>query len=148
MATEALESLILDALLVRAQAIAGGPTYNTNPAVKAIGLPIQAIPEGPGEAIYLQHVRTALQRRPTGPSHDYDATFVAWCIGDTDREVLNIKDDLLRAVMAGEAALRTAGATHGFVEGDCFIPDPETLVRIGKAVRIQEFTASYQLTHS
>lgn len=142
MATEAKENLILDALLVRAQAVVGGATYNTNPAVKQVGIPHDSS-AGSGQAIYLQHVDTDLLRLPSGPSHEYQAVFHAWCCGDTDREALNVKDDLLRAVRAGEAAL-TAIATHGFRDGRCFIPDPATLEKVGKAVRVQEFIAAYQ----
>lgn len=145
MATEAKENLILDVLLTAAQAVIGGATYNTNPAVKRIGLALDAIPQGGSEGIYLQHVRTSLLRLPSGPSHDYEAVFHAWCVGDTDREALNVKDDLLRAVRLAEVALH-AVASSGFRDGDCVIPDPDTVAKIGKAVRVQEFVGAFQLT--
>ena len=147
MATEAKENLILDALLTAAQLVVGGATYNTNPAVKAIGLPRDATAIGGGEAIYLQHVRTDLQRLPSGPTHDYEAVFHAWCVGDTDREALNVKDDLLRAVRLSEGALQaTALASAGFRDSVCVIPDPDTVAKIGKAIRIQEFIGAYPLS--
>lgn len=149
MATEAIENRILDKLLEAAQLVVGGATYNTNPAIKQLGVSLDALPQGGSEGIYIQHVRTVLKRRPTGPSHDFEAVFHAWCVGDSDREVLNVKDDLLRAVWSKESELMGTGlARHGFIEGECFIPDPETLAKIGKAVRVQEFFGQYQLTHA
>lgn len=147
MATEARENLLLDLLLVRAQAVNGGPTYNTNPAIKDIGLPRDAR-FGPGEAIYLEHVRTLdLVNDGTTASHRKRATFHAWCIGDTDREALNVKDDFERAILLAERAFDTL-APYGARIVDCLKPDPATIEKIGKSIRIIEFEADFELTHS
>lgn len=147
MPSEAKENIILDALLAAANLIVGAPTYNTNPTVKAIGVPDDVLPQGNGEQIYLQHTSTDLLRDPTGPSWDYTARFHAWIVGDTDREVLNVVDDMRRAARASYSAITAAGkATHGFSIGSTFIPDADTVKRIGKSVRILEFVGQFQNT--
>jgi len=146
-ATEAPENLLLDVLLTRMQAITGGPTYNTNPGVKAIGLPADAITPGSGQAIYVQHVSTqALPNQGSLSSHRMRAMYHAWCLADTDRAALNVKDDALRAVRTSEGSF-SALAPYGMREGDCFTPNPEATVR-GKSVRVQEFFADYEQTHT
>lgn len=143
MATEAQENLILDALLVRCQAIAGGPTYNTNPGAKAIGIPADAAGVASGEAIYVQHARTEFLEGKSGPSRDYQATFHIWCIGDTDREVLNMTKDVRDAIHADHAAI-TAVAKLGWVDAATILPGPEAIREIGRSVRIVEFLATFQ----
>lgn len=146
----ALENQILDALLARANLIVGAPTYNTNPAVKQIGIPRKALPVVAGEAIYLVcSRRMALRNEGSASSHVFKSFFQAWCVADTERAAWNVSDDMMRAVRTagGEDALFVL-AKHGFYEGDCVPPDPETLALIGKPVLVQEFSGQYELLHT
>lgn len=145
MATEAMENRMLDKLLLRAQAVAGGPTYNTNPAVKQVGLPKDALPEGGGEGIYLIWAATEQVERYAGPVHAYVAEFQAWCVGDTTREALNVADDFRVAIEGDEdlGGLAKEGVWLGMA-----VPDPEQARRIGKPLVIRTVRATYETSHS
>lgn len=144
MATEAMENRMLDRLLTVAQTINGGPTFNTNPAIKQVDLPKDALAQGGGEAIFLLWFATEQLPSLAGRVHQYSAEFQAWCVGDTNREALNVADDFRIAIESDEQldGLAKEGVWLGMA-----IPDPEQARRIGKPLVIRTVRATYETTH-
>ena len=145
MATEALENLVLDVLLTRAQAVTGGATYNTNPAVKAADLPLDALPQGPGQAIYVTWARTEAFEAGGGPHHRYSAFFHLFCVADTKRQALNVADDMRLSVHLGEGAIG-AIAKYGIYDS-VLSPTQEIQQRIGRPTVVVQVRADFELSH-
>ena len=112
--------LVLDAIKARLDLIVGGSNWNTNPA-KAIGAPRDALPEGAGERLYLEHVASETIATEAGTKHVERATYNVWCVSaDTTnglRLALRLCRDVQKAIRGGFSAIEVAGANAGVTLG-------------------------------
>jgi hypothetical protein len=155
MPNEALENLMLDAIGLELATIGQPPTSNwlttTPPAIK-VGVPGDKI-RGPNlMTLYLQHVASGLGSDSVGVNqHRLDATFNIWCCSshaaDGQRRALNLKEDVLRALLAAERTFY-ALFRYGLEVGPFTFSGDEMFTRAGITAGLQEIRIGADLQHA
>lgn len=137
---------VLDAIKSRLDLIAGPPDYNTSPAVVAVGVPRDAVPEGPGAWVYVVHGDSDTIFDAVGTHHMERATYVVWCgCGDSidgTRKAMRLVRDAQKALWSGFDALAAAGANAGVALGR-YARDEEAENRTGATVYALTLTADW-----
>ena len=136
--------VVLDAIKARLDLITGA-NYNTAPS-KAIGAPRDAMPEGAGEAVYLEHEACDMLLDDAGGPDKERATYHVWCVSrdsiDGQRKALRLARDVQKAIRSGFAALEAAGANAGAALGR-YMRDERAEQAIGATVYSFTLTADW-----
>jgi len=115
-----MAEVILDSIKGRLDLIVGAPDYNMSPTVQ-LGIPRDAMTEGVGEALYLEHESCELIHDAAGRDEVERATYHIWCVSrDTlsgRRFALRLARDAQKAIRSGFATLEAAGANAGVALG-------------------------------
>jgi hypothetical protein len=143
----AVEVQVLDAILSACAGI-GTPaaSWLTTPNAIVEGVPNDKMGALTNPRLFLQHVASTPASGSAGTTyHRWTLTFNIWCCAQTQRGVLSLKADVLRAVYAAEGTF-TASFKQPLWPGDFTFHDE--LVKAGIWLGTQTFTIDIETDHA